>query len=729
MWVKTMPTNKGFSIVAQEDKATVYVYGGIDMFDNDGVMVDREEFIKQVADIKASAIDVRIASVGGDPVAAGQMYQTLVDHPAKVTTIVDSKAYSAGSMLLQAGDKRIARPMSMVMIHGPASPMVYGRGSAKDHREMADRIEAHAKAMIPAYTRHGIDEETVRGWLTSDEDLYFAASEALEANLIDEIVDSMPLDAMAPEDFKVAAFGAQPEPAATRRANLEAEMPKEENQGVESVAPADDFVTTHSKTVTAAKAEGARIEANRRKSIEEVFANFYDGDELSPITAAYQACMSDLKCDRLQAQQKLLNVLGSTTADPVINAHQYGTESQYQAPPMASRHLGGMPQMIRSSDDKRVEGITKALEIRAGLITDREEINKERTNEFLAMSLTDIMAHEMRQAGYMVSGTRESIARDYVRAMPVMAAGPSHSTGHLSGILADVANKAAMMGWDQSEETWNQWTQQGTLNDYREAKRANIALLETLDKMREGQEWEYGDLADVSQGIQGWFYGKKYGFTVQAMVNDDLGEITRAMNGWGEAASATVGDAVLALLTTAGTGGFGQTMDEDSTVVFHANHSNYVASGSGAAPSETTLNAGYVAMATQTDPNSRTVGIRPRYIVHGATIASTVYRQLNSSLLISAGSTTTTSEPDANWVRSLGLVPVQDHRMDAVFSGLGWYLAANRRTIEVSGVAGPLVPRVERSMTSNIPGIEYEMSMPFGCAVLDYRGLYFNYGA
>ena len=56
-------------------------------------------------------------------------------------------------------------------------------------------------------------------------------------------------------------------------------------------------------------------------------------------------------------------------------------------------------------------------------------------------------------------------------------------------------------------------------------------------------------------------------------------------------------------------------------------------------------------------------------------------------------------------------------------------LAAGRRTVEVSGVAGPLVPRVERSMTSNIPGIEYEMSMPFGCAVLDYRGLYFNFGA
>jgi hypothetical protein len=331
-------------------------------------------------------------------------------------------------------------------------------------------------------------------------------------------------------------------------------------------------------------------------------------------------------------------------------------------------------------------------------------------------------------AGHRVGGTREDIARAYLRMAPVMGSSPSHGTDHLTNILADVANKSALMGWDQADETWNQWTQQGTLNDYREAQRANLALLDKLDKMLEHQEWQYGDLADIKQGIQGYFYGKKYGLSIQAIVNDDLGELTRAFNAWGEAASATVGDSVMALLTTAGSGGYGQTMDEDSDPVFHADHSNYVASGSGAAPSETTLNSGYVAMATQTDQNSRTLGIRPRFILHGATLASTVYRQLNSSEVLITGSTDATA-PNANWVLSLGLQPVQDYRLDAVFSGLGWMLAAGRRTIEVSGVAGPLVPRVERSMTTNSPGIEYEMSMPFGCAVLDFRGLYFNYGA
>ena len=721
-------SKKGYEILASGDTATIYLHGGIEMPDNDGYMVEREAFITDLKNTKAAQIDVRIASVGGDPIAAGLMYQALVEHPAKVRTINDSVAYSAGSMLLQAGDIRISNPMAMVMVHGPSAQGVHGRGSAKDHQEMAEALKAHAEAMIPAYTRHGIDKETVRAWLTSDEDIYFSAQAALEANLIDEVIENTSMSASAPSDYQIAAMGGTSKPAeSVSETNQEtAEMADTKDTGAPVVPDNNDIVAKHSRTIDAAKVAGAKAEAKRRETLGTVFAGFYDGDPLSAVTAVYEDCMSNTQCDELEARRKLQACLSQSTSNPVIAAHQYGAEQQYSAPPNASRYLGGSVTMPRAAEEKRTMGITKALEIRAGLITDREEVSKERNNEFLAASLTEIMASEMRSAGYPVAGTRESIARDYIRALPVLAAGPSHSTGHLTGILADVANKSALAGWDQADETWSQWTQSGTLNDYREAKRANLALLETLDKMRESQEWEYGDLADVSQGIQGFFYGKKYGFSIQSIVNDDLSEISRAFNGWGEAASATVGDAVMALLTTAGTGGYGQSMDEDSTVVFHANHSNYVASGSGAAPGETTLNAGYVAMATQTDPNARTVGIRPRYLLHGATLASTVYRQLNSQEIQSG---VTTGEPSRAFVPSLGLMSVQDHRLDAVFSGLGWMLAAARRTIEVSGVAGPLVPRVERSMTSNIPGIEYEMSMPFGCAVLDYRGMYFNYGA
>jgi len=49
--------------------------------------------------------------------------------------------------------------------------------------------------------------------------------------------------------------------------------------------------------------------------------------------------------------------------------------------------------------------------------------------------------------------------------------------------------------------------QQGTLNDYRSAQRANLALLDKLTLMDERQEWEYGDMKDVKQSITGYFHG------------------------------------------------------------------------------------------------------------------------------------------------------------------------------------------------------------------------------
>jgi hypothetical protein len=131
-------------------------------------------------------------------------------------------------------------------------------------------------------------------------------------------------------------------------------------------------------------------------------------------------------------------------------------------------------------------------------------------------------------------------------------------------------------------------------------------------------------------------------------------------------------------------------------------------------------------MMLQSDPNGRTVGIRPKYIITGPTLAPTVWTLLSSQQLIDG--TGTAAQGSNNWAASIGLTHIEEYRMDTFFT-TAWILAAARRTVEVSGVGGPLAPRVERSMISNIPGITYEMSLPFGCAVLDWRGLYMHKGA
>jgi hypothetical protein len=63
------------------------------------------------------------------------------------------------------------------------------------------------------------------------------------------------------------------------------------------------------------------------------------------------------------------------------------------------------------------------------------------------------------------------------------------------------------------------------------------------------------------------------------------------------------------------------------------------------------------------------------------------------------------------------------------FVSTAWMLAALRRTVEVAFVGGQTSPRVDRQMTSDIPGVAWDISIPFGVAALDFRTLYLNYGA
>jgi ATP-dependent protease ClpP protease subunit len=716
-----------YEIVARGNtRAELMIYGDIGADWMAEESNDAKTVVSKIQGMAKSGVrdlDVRINSYGGSVADGLAIFNALRRFDGNVTTHVDGVSFSIASLMAMGGKTIRMAENALLMIHAPWSATV---GNAQEMRRTADVLDKYADAMAGAYMRSGgPDEDSIRAMLTDGEDHYFTAAEAIAAGLVDEITDAV--------DIAAALRGAQARfnpTAAPAAQQPEAEMADDNTPAAPVNAAATnpaDVIRAYESASKGGVDEGVKRENKRQAEIRALMGmRTFSAPQ---VQAVLEACLADVKCDKVTAMERATqavellpeNMAISTAANPAADG------GHYQATGSMSVPLGGFRQgSVTGGVDRSGDGIRTALEIRSGLITDREVVAKERNSEFLAMSLTDLMARELRMAGHRVGGTREDIARSYLKMSPVMGSSPSHGTDHLTNILADVANKSALMGWDQADETWNQWTQQGTLNDYREAQRANLALLSKLDKMLEHQEWQYGDLADIKQGIQGYFYGKKYGLSIQAIVNDDLGELTRAFNAWGEAGSATVGDAVMALLTATGSGGFGQTMDEDSDPVFHADHSNYVASGSGAAPGETTLNAGYVAMATQTDQNSRTLGIRPRFILHGATLASTVYRQLNSELMITGADATA---PNANWVRSLGLQPVQDYRLDAVFSGLGWMLAAGRRTVEVSGVAGPLVPRVERSMTSNSPGIEYEMSLPFGCAVLDYRGLYFNYGA
>ncbi|MCU0935884.1 MAG: Clp protease ClpP [Gammaproteobacteria bacterium] len=711
-------------------RAELRIYGDIGQSWDAEESNDAKTVVEALGKLRGD-LDVRINSFGGSVADGIAIYNALRRHNGAVATHIDGVAYSIASLIAMAGRSVNIAENGMLMIHAPWGAAI---GNAVEMREMADILDKHAEAMLTSYLRDGgPNADTVRGWLTDGQDHYFTAAEAVELGLADAISDQA-------QTVQIAAALRQDArrfhlPAAMSRLPEDSSMSDSASQGGSLGTPdPTDALSAHSKTVQAAVDKGIKAEAARRAAVAGVFAGFYTADPLDPVSALHDECMDDVKCDELSARRRLMAMLAAKSADPVIAPVQYGAEHGYTPPPRASAHLGGAMLAGRDVADKRAQGIEAALRIKAGIEKDRAKIEAERRGEFLSLSLVDIMAQELRGRGMGAHGSREDIARRYVNALPIMAGGPSHTTDHLPAVLGNIANLSAMEGWNAANESWQVWTQSGTLTNYQTHTRANVALLDKLTKMLEGQQWEYGDMADVKQRITGYFYGLKYGLSLQSIVNDDLGELARQMQAWGEAANATVGDVVYATILTAGSGGYGQTMDEDSTLLFHANHSNYIASGAGAAPSETTLNTARAAMIAKNDPNGRKVAAVPRYLIHGPSLYATVMKVLNSqdlqSVTVDGSTGATVLSGSINTARSMNLAPVEEYRIVATApAATAWLLAAARRTVEVAGVGGPVMPRVEQSAVSNIPGIEYQMWCPFGVAALDYRGLYLNYGA
>ena len=103
-------------------------------------------------------ITVWINSPGGDCVAAAQIYNMLMDYKGSVTVKIDGIAASAASVIAMAGTKIMVSPVSMLMIHNPAT-MAFG-DSAEMQKAIA-MLDEVKESIINAYEAimNGLDKK------------------------------------------------------------------------------------------------------------------------------------------------------------------------------------------------------------------------------------------------------------------------------------------------------------------------------------------------------------------------------------------------------------------------------------------------------------------------------------------------------------------------------------------------------------------------------------------
>ncbi len=182
---------KAVMVRNEQNKGKIMIYG--DIGDTWWSEYGSLEFTRDIAALgDVTEIEVYINSDGGEVAAATAIYNQLRAHKAKVTTYVDGIAASAASLIFMAGDDRIMRATSILMIHNPGISV---SGNSQELRYVADYLDKLKEAVLTAYNRSDISEKEISELM--DKETWMTANDALEkgfATKVDTFGDDIELE-------------------------------------------------------------------------------------------------------------------------------------------------------------------------------------------------------------------------------------------------------------------------------------------------------------------------------------------------------------------------------------------------------------------------------------------------------------------------------------------------------------------------------------------------------
>ncbi len=170
---------------ASPKSAEVFIYEEIGMWG-----VSAKDFVAELRGLKADQIELHINSPGGAVFDGVAIYNSLINHPARIVSIVDGIAASAASFIAMAGEEIEIEKTGRMMIHDASG---IAMGDARDLRELADLLDGLSNTIAEIYAdRAG---GTVQEW--RDRMLattWYTADEAVEVGLANRVAGDIPPD-------------------------------------------------------------------------------------------------------------------------------------------------------------------------------------------------------------------------------------------------------------------------------------------------------------------------------------------------------------------------------------------------------------------------------------------------------------------------------------------------------------------------------------------------------
>ena len=482
----------------------------------------------------------------------------------------------------------------------------------------------------------------------------------------------------------------------------------------EQTTPAPAPVPEKTKTKPAANAsrragqsEGVRIERERQDTIRSIGENF-----------AGTPAVDDLVRDALADGTPVEDFKEALIVALAPDGHNQRSVAVPVPQPELSRRVAPSQPGVGSTfapgedgNEKLARGLAEALEIRIGLVTDRDVIGR---NEYTSRSLLDMARICLESRGMSTAGmSKEDVAgQALVRFIEPGTA--NLTTGSFTSILENTMNKALFAGFDEAPVTWNLWCGVDSAQDFKQASRPGVSQFTSLTTVAENAAIQDGILTDKHENFQIETYSRKFSVTRQVIVNDDLGGLNDAATKMGRAAARTVDEQVYAYLEA------NPTMNEDGNPLFDlttrtGTDINEIA-GAGP-PSTDNVGQARVSMGKKTDHNAVVLGIVPQYMVCPI--------ELEQEML-----EISTLNADPQRVRRDNVYaqmwqPVATPRLS---DATDWYMFGNRGDcINVAFLNGMQTPMMARDEGWSVLSAHWRVVLDFTVYAIDYRaGLKFS---
>lgn len=365
----------------------------------------------------------------------------------------------------------------------------------------------------------------------------------------------------------------------------------------------------------------------------------------------------------------------------------------------------GNVQIVGEAEaDKIRAAATDGLLLRAGLIT--EDKANESANDFRSLSMRDLAVECLSRSG-VSNAHRLSDDELFRRAVT--------PDSQFVSIVDNTVKKSMATAYNAAVPTFDKWCGIGSNSDFKEATHYQLSEAGDLQPLTQTGEIKFDEMKDSKVSKKVLTYARGFGFTRQALINDDLSILTKVPAAYVRAALR--GRNKLVYKTLAGNENI-----YDGKKLFVADHNNI---GTARKLSVATLAELTKLMRKQKNLRGKeTLNIKPEFLIVPAALEADA-----AQLLTSTADPAASNSGVANIYRnSLNLIV--DAELDD-YSEKAYYVAANSAdidTIEVTYLNGNQQPILESQVGFDFVGIRWRILDDFGVTALDYRGLAKNAG-